>query len=65
MNVYAINVISLDDQYSTTSQEGYSTLEKAQAFCEGRSGNIKKVNEYTYREIQYRIGYKIVEIKIV
>lgn len=48
---------------SKVSQEGYASLEKAQAFIEGRSGNPRKLSEYRYRDEDYT-EYEICEVII-
>lgn len=45
-----------------TSQEGYNTLEKAQAFCESRTGAIK-YGPMKYESLDYI--YLIKEITII
>lgn len=34
---------------SNVSSEGYRTLKEAQSFCERRSENPQKIDEYTYK----------------
>lgn len=49
MEVFVIAVYP-EASLGKVSQEAYKTLEEAQAFVESRSGNPKKLNEYTYKD---------------
>lgn len=46
------------------SQEGYTNLEKAQAFIESRNSSIKKVTEYLYKSDDLSERYSIHPIQI-
>lgn len=46
------------------SQEGYSTLEKAQAFIESRSDRPQRVSPYLYRTADFT-DYLIYEVNII
>ena len=46
------------------SQEGYSTLEKAQAFVESRSDRPQQISPYLYRTADFT-DYLIYEVNIV
>ena len=48
MKVYIVQVIP-EASLGKVSQEGYSTLEKAQAFIESRSDRPQRVSPYLYR----------------
>lgn len=65
MKVYVVACTDIPENYKTVSQEAYSTLEKAQNFCESRNGIIKKINDYTYVSSDKKTGYNIVEVSIV
>lgn len=45
------------------SQEGYKTLEEAQAFCNSRLG-VKPKNDYEYYTIATQEKYTIVEVTV-
>lgn len=62
MRAYVI-MVTPEAHMSQVSQEGYSSLEKAQAFVEKRSGNLQKLSEYRYRDENYT-EYKICEVII-
>lgn len=63
MNVYIVEVIP-EASLGRVSQEGYTTLEKAQAFIEGRSYHPRKVSEYMYVDDE-ETHYLIFRVKIV
>lgn len=46
------------------SQEGYSTLEKAQAFVESRADRPQQISPYLYRTADFT-DYLIYEVNIV
>lgn len=46
------------------SQEGYSTLEKVQAFVESRSDRPQQISPYLYRTADFT-DYLIYEVNIV
>lgn len=48
MKVYIVQVIP-EASLGKVSQEGYSTLEKAQAFVESRSDRPQQISPYLYR----------------
>ena len=62
MRAYVV-MVTPEAHISKVSQEGYDSLEKAQAFIEGRSGNPQKMSEYRYRDEDYT-EYEISEIII-
>ena len=63
MRVYVIEVIP-EASFGKVRQEGYTTLEKAQAFIESRSDKPKQVTPFHYRTDDFT-DYLIYEIKIV
>ena len=62
MKVYVIKVINNHTNRAKVSQEGYTTLEAAQAFVECRYNNPVKENEWEYHTTLY--DYEIVEVSI-
>lgn len=60
MKVYIVQVIP-EASLGKVSQEGYSTLEKAQAFVESRS---QQISPYLYRTADFT-DYLIYEVNIV
>ena len=67
MRVYVVQVMlhqpaSYD---AKVSQEGYASLEKAQAFIESRAGSPTQVSPYWYRSIKSATDYLIYEVNIV
>lgn len=63
MKVYVIQVVP-EASIGKVSQEGYSSLEKAQAFVESRADKPKKLDDYTYKTDNYTY-YTICEVNIV
>lgn len=63
MKVYIVQVIP-EASLGKVSQEGYSTLEKAQAFIESRSDQPQRVSPYPYRTADFT-DYLIYEVNIV
>lgn len=63
MKVYIVQVIP-ETSLGKVSQEGYSTLEKAQAFIESRSDQPQRVSPYLYRTADFT-DYLIYEVNIV
>ena len=63
MFVYIVEFIP-EASFGKVSQEGYTTLEKAQAFIESRSDHPHKISEYLYRTEDYT-DYLIHVVKIV
>lgn len=66
MNNKIYVILVLDNKFDTSkiSQEGYTTLEKAQEFCKTRENkNIIESNPYTY--IGDRYNYYIIEVNII
>lgn len=63
MKVYIVQVIP-EASLGKVSQEGYSTLEKAQAFIESRSDQPQRVSPYLYRTADLT-DYLIYEVNIV
>lgn len=63
MKVYIVQVIP-EVSLGKVSQEGYSTLEKAQAFIESRSDQPQRVSPYLYRTADFT-DYLIYEVNIV
>ena len=47
------------------SQESYTSLEKAQNFCENRSTTMEKINNFTYKNDYTGYKYQIVETNVV
>ena len=64
MRVYVVMVAYIKYKYERLSQEGYSTLEKAQDFCLNRAGNVQKIDEMTFVDEKREYGYHIHEILI-
>lgn len=62
MKVYIVQVIP-EASLGRVSQEGYSSLEKAQAFIESRSDKPVKQSEYLYRTTDFT-DYLIYEVDI-
>ena len=62
MKVYIVQVIP-EASLGKVSQEGYSTLEKAQAFVESRSDRPQQVSPYLYRTADFT-DYLIYEVNI-
>lgn len=62
MKVYIIEVIP-EASLGHVSQEGYTSLEKAQAFVESRSDMPTKQSEYLYRSADFT-DYLIYEVDI-
>ena len=65
MKAYVILVEHIPTGFKTVSQESYTSLEKAQKFCENRSVTMEKVNDFVYKNDYTGYGYKIVETNIV
>ena len=63
MKVYIVQVIP-EASLGKVSQQGFTTLEKAQAFIESRSDKPKKFTEYIYRT-EDSTDYLIYEVEIV
>lgn len=63
MKVYIVQVIP-EASLGKVSQEGYSTLEKAQAFIESRSDQPQRVSPYLYHTADFT-DYLIYEVNIV
>lgn len=64
MKVYIVQVIP-EASLGKVSQEGYSTLEKAQAFVESRSDRPQQVSPYLYHRTADFTDYLIYEVNIV
>ena len=58
-----IVIVACKDGTISVSQEAYNTLEKAQAFVEGRGDKPMKLREYCYQSEEYT--YNIYEVKVV
>lgn len=63
MKVYIVEVIP-EASLSKVSQEGYTTLEQAQAFIESRSDKPSQLTAYMYTTENYTT-YLIYEVTIV
>ena len=50
------------EEYTNISGDGYNTLEKAQAFCESRYGEIRQLTPMKYQDIDTMMLYEIHEI---
>ena len=61
--VYIVQVIP-EASLGKVSQEGYTSLEKAQAFIESRADKPRMLSEYWYRTEDF-IDYLIYEVYIV
>ena len=49
MKAYVILVEHIPTGFKRVSQEAYTSLEKAQKFCENRSATIEKINDFVYK----------------
>ena len=65
MKAYVILVEHIPTGFKSVSQESYTSLEKAQKFCENRSVTMEKVNDFVYKNDYTGYGYQIVETNIV
>ena len=65
MKAYVILVEHIPTGFKRVSQESYSTLEKAQSFCENRSGGVEKGNDFIYKNYYTEYGYQIVETNVI
>lgn len=63
MKVYVVEVESLLNGQTKVSQEGYKTLQAAQAFCMGRGDKPKKLNNFRYASND--TIYRIYEVNII
>lgn len=63
MKVYVVQVVP-EAGFGKVSQEGYTTLEQAQAFIESRSGNPFQASSYMYTADDYTV-YLIYEVDII
>lgn len=63
MKVYIVQVIP-EASLGKVSQEGYSTLEKAQAFVESRPDCPQQISPHLYRTADFT-DYLIYEVNIV
>lgn len=63
MRAYVIVVENMKSRMKKVSQEAYSTLLQAHAFCIGRSDCVVKHNDFLFYDGTYR--YEIAEIKII
>lgn len=60
--VYIVTVQNGDFLWEKISQEGYSSLSKAQEFIESRSDNPKKLDDFIYQSLNK--VYRIYEISV-
>ena len=65
MKAYVILVEHIPTGFKRVSQEAYTSLEKAQKFCENRSYTMEKVNDFAYKNDYTGYGYQIVETNII
>ena len=65
MKAFVVLVEHIPTGFKRVSQESYSTLEKAQSFCENRSGAVEKVNDYHYKNDYTGYVYQIVETNVI
>ena len=65
MKAYVILVEHIPTLFRRVYQEAYTSLEKAQKFCENRSSTMEKVNNFTYKNDYTGYKYKIVEINVI
>lgn len=63
MKVYVVQVIP-EASFGKVSQEGYTSLEKAQAFIESRSSKPTQVTPWQYRD-EDCTDYTIYEVDVV
>lgn len=65
MKAYVILVEHIPTGFKRVSQESYTSLEKAQKFCENRSYAMEKVNDFAYKNDYTGYEYQIVETNII
>ena len=65
MKAYVILVKHIPTGFKSVSQEAYTSLEKAQKFCENRSYTMEKVNDFAYKNDYTGYEYQIVETNII
>ena len=65
MRVYVVQVMP-EASLGRVSQEGYTSLEKAQAFIESRADNPRQVTPWLYRSTDGNdTDYLIYEVRVV
>lgn len=60
--IYVV-LVTPEASFGKVSQEGYSSLAKAQAFIESRSGNPRKISHWRYRD-EDETEYLICEVRV-
>lgn len=65
MKSYVILVEHIPTGFKRVSQESYTSLEKAQKFCENRSYTMEKVNDFAYKNDYTGYKYQIVETNVI
>ena len=64
MKIYCIEVMTLGGLYTTKiSQEAYNSYDKAVKFCERRTDNPIKIDDYTWKSDQYK--YTIIDLDVL
>lgn len=61
--VFVVMAESLVNGGCKVSQEGYKTLKEAQDFCLSRGTQVKKLNNYKFRDGHWNL-YTIYEVSI-
>lgn len=65
MKAYVVLVEHIPTGFKRVSQEAYTSLKKAQIFCENRSVTMEKVSDFVYKNDYTGYGYQIVEVDII
>ena len=65
MKVYVILVEHIPTGSKRVLQDGYTSLEKAQNFCDNRPMKMEKISDFVYKNYYAGYKYKIVEISVV
>ena len=65
MKTYVILIEHIPTGFKHISQESYTSLEKAQNFCENRSTTMEKINDFSYKNDYTGYKYKIVETNVI
>ena len=65
MKAYVILVEHIPTGSKHISQEAYTSLEKAQNFCDNRSTTMEKINDFSYKNDYTGYKYQIVETNVI
>ena len=65
MKAYVILVEHIPTGSKHISQKSYTSLEKAQNFCENRSTTMEKINDFSYKNDYTGYKYQIVETNVI